>query len=190
MKGRGWFPSLDGVSADIAVEVRMVAMTSGVAATFFCVLLLAGCGGSSDKQVTGVGTEFASQAFSVCEAALADKHDWQPFPVTDFDPTDPDVSKFPEVATWLTQQVAPTFHMWLRGLQALGTPPSAQADWNATLAAVKKIDRLNRDQITAAKQRDAGAFAAATSALESTQDELVAASKRAGVAHCADVHAA
>ena len=45
-------------------------------------------------------------------------------------------------------------------------------------------------QITAANERDTDAFAAATSTLESTQDELVAASKGAGVADCADVHAA
>src|SRR4051812_18858810 len=114
----------------------MVAMISGVTAMCFSVLLLAGCGGSSNKQATGVGSEFASKAVAVCEAALADKHDWQPFPATNFDPAHADPSKFPEVATWLTQEVAPTFHMWLSGLQALGTPPSAQADWNATLAAV------------------------------------------------------
>ena len=80
--------------------------------------------------------------------------------------------------------------MWLSGLQALGTPPTAQADWNAVLAAVKKIDQLNSDQIAAANEHDAAAFAAANSALDSTQDELVAASEKAGVADCADVHAA
>ncbi len=58
------------------------------------------------------------------------------------------------------------------------------------LVAVKKIDELNGDQITAAKNHDAAAFAAATAALGSTQDELVAASEKAGVADCADVHAA
>lgn len=36
---------------------------------------------------------------------------------------------------------------------------------------------------------DAAAFASAGSTLRSTQDELVAASKKAGVAGCADVHA-
>jgi hypothetical protein len=167
----------------------MVAMISGVIATCVCVLFLAGCGGSSDKQTTGVGTEFARKAVAVCEAALADKHDWQPFPVDGFNPSDPDASRFPEVSTWLAKQVAPTLHMWLSDLQALGTPPAGRADWNAVLAAVKKIDRLNSDQITAANERDADAFAAATAALGSTQDELVAASKRAGVADCADVHA-
>ena len=125
----------------------------------------------------------------MCEAALEDKHEWQAFPVADFDPADPDASRFPEVSTWLATQVSPTFHMWLSGLQALGTPPAAESDWNAVLAAVKKIDQLNSDQITAANKRDADAFVAADSALDSTQDELVDASEKAGVADCADVHA-
>lgn len=168
----------------------MVATISCLTATCFCLLFLAGCGGDAGRRATGVGDEFASKALAVCEAALENKHDWQPFPVADFDPSDPDASKFPEVSTWLADQVAPTFQMWLRGLQALGMPPTARPDWNAVLAAVEKIEQLNSDQITAANERDAGAFAAAHSALAATQDELVAASEKAGVADCADVHAA
>src|SRR4029078_11731449 len=101
----------------------------GLTPTCFGGLLLAGCGGTSDKQTTGVGDEFASKAVAVCAAALADKHTWQPFPVADFDRADPDASRVPEVSTWLAEQVGPTFDMWLSGLQALGTPPSAQAEW-------------------------------------------------------------
>ena len=177
--------SSDGHSARVSVGAARISILTAT----FCLLLLPGCGGTSDKQTAGVGDQFASKALAVCAAALKDKHDWQPLPVDGFDPTDPEASKFPEVSAWLAKQVAPTFHMWLSELEALGTPPSAQTDWNATLAAVKKIDQLNSDQITAANERDADAFAAATAALGSTQDELVAASKRAGVADCADVHA-
>jgi hypothetical protein len=161
----------------------------GATAACLFSLLLVGCGGTSDKQVGGVGDEFASQALTACKMALKDKQGWQPFPVTNFDPSDPDPSRFPEVSRWLTKEVAPTFHTWLSSLQALGTPPSAEADWNATLAAVKKIDELNSDQIAAANARDSAAFATATAELGSTQDDLVAASKKAGVAACAEVHA-
>ena len=182
--------SSERTKAGTGVKARTCARISGLTATCFCLLVLAGCGGNSDTQTIGVGDEFASKALAVCAAALKDKHDMQPFPVADFDPSDPDESKFPEVSTWLTKQVAPIFHMWLSGLQALGTPPTAQADWNAVLAAVKTIDQLNSDQITAANKGDTDAFAAASSTLRSTQDELVAASTSAGVADCADVHAA
>jgi hypothetical protein len=75
-------------------------------------------------------------------------------------------------------------------LQALGTPPSAEDDWDAMLAVVRNIDQLNSDQITAANAGNSAAFASATTALGSAQDDLVAASKKAGVSDCADVHAA
>ena len=151
--------------------------------------MLGGCGGASKEDSEGVGEEFAAKALAVCQTALKQKQDWQPFPVSDFDPSNPDASKFPEVSNWLTNEVAPTFRSWLTGLQALGTPPSGQEDWTATLAAVKMIDELNGDQINAAKKNDAAAFAAATAAFGPAQDELVAASEKAGVADCADVHA-
>ena len=180
----------DRHSAGIGVNARMGARIGGLTATCFCLLLLAGCGGNSDKQATGVGDEFASKALAVCEAALEDKQDWQPFPVADFDPSDPDASKFPEVSTWLAEQVAPTFHMWLSGLQALGTPPTAEADWNAVLAAVKKIDQLNSDQITAANKREPTPSRRQPPRSARHRTSSSPPPRRAGVADCADVHAA
>ena len=171
-------------------QARMRTPMTLVTGTLFCLLLLAGCGSNTDKQPTGVGDEFAGRALAVCEAALNDKHDWQPFPVRNFDPSEPDASMFPEVSTWHAEQVAPTFGMWLSGLRALGTPPTGAEDWNAVLAAVEKIDRLNGDQVAAANRRDVAAFAAANAALDAIQPQLVDASEKAGVADCADVHAA
>src|SRR3954454_8733690 len=158
-------------------------------ANCFC-LMLVGCGGKSDEQTAGMGDAFATKAVAACKAALADKQGWQPFPVANFNPSKPDSAAFPAVAAWLAKEVAPTFDMWLSALQALGTPPSAQDDWGDMLAVVKKIDQLNRDQITAANARDSAAFASATTALGSAQDDLVATSAKAGLPECADVHAA
>lgn len=163
---------------------------SALTAACCCLLLVVGCGGKSDTQTPGVGDEFATKALAACQAALDDKQGWQPFPVADFNPSEPDPSKFPEVSAWLAQEVAPTFHVWLSSLQALGTPPSAPHDWDAMLAVVQKIDRLNGDQIAAANARDSAAFASAATALGSAQDDLVAASEKAGVPDCAGVHAA
>jgi hypothetical protein len=162
---------------------------SALAAACFC-LLLVGCGGDSEKQTTGVGDEFAAKALAACKAALDDKQGWQPFPVANFNPSKPDPAAFPDVSAWLTKEVAPTLQMWLSSLQALGTPPSAQDDWNAMLAVVQRINQLNSDQITAANARDSAAFASATAALGSAQDDLVATSEKAGTPDCADVHAA
>jgi hypothetical protein len=158
-------------------------------ATCFC-LLLVGCGGKSDKKTAGVGDGFATKALAACRAALTDKQGWPPFPVTSFNPSKPDPAAFPAVSAWLAKEVAPTFDRWLSALQALGTPPSSQHDWDAMLAVVKNIDHLNRDQITAANARDPAAFASATTALGSAQTDLVATSQKVGVPECADVHAA
>ncbi len=162
--------------------------------TVATVIALAGCGGGSKSEppaTPGVGAAFAARALAVCEAALADKKGWAAFPVSDFDPTKPDAAKFPQVAAWLEDEVAPTFHAWSEDLKALGSPPSATEAWNSMLAAIAKIARLNDDQIAAAKAGDVDAFAAATNGLAASQDEqLVSFSAKAGVPACADVHAA
>jgi hypothetical protein len=157
------------------------------------VVVLAGCGGGSTSEpAAAVGAEFAAKALAVCEAALNDRQGWAAFPIpaSDFDPNKPDTAKFPQVSAWLEEQVAPTFHTWLDDLKALGTPSSAPEAWNSMLVVVAKIAQLNDDQIAAAKDGDADAFAAATSALIATQDDLVSTSAAAGVPACADVHAA
>ena len=42
-------------------QARMRTPMTLLTGTFFCLLLLAGCGGNTDKQPTGVGDEFAEQ---------------------------------------------------------------------------------------------------------------------------------
>jgi hypothetical protein len=148
---------------------------------------LAGCGGGSDSRTAGVGNEFAFKAFAVCATALNEKKDWQPFPVAGFDPLHPDPAKLPRVSAWLTSEVAPTFDSWLSSMEALGTPPSAEKEWNSLVAEVRRIDELNSDQITAASTLDREAFATAAVKLRSMEDDLVEASERAGLADdCAE----
>ena len=167
----------------LVVVVRLVLTVSTIS-------LLAGCGSDSASEAsTGVGDEFGAQALEVCQTALEAKRGWQPFPVPDFDPTEPEPSKFPEVSTWLVEEVTPTFVAWADGLQGLGPPPSGQEAWDEVLNAVEKIAQLNADQVAAAKSGDAAAFAAAAGSLHAAQDELVAATEAAGVPECADVHA-
>lgn len=124
----------------------------------------------------------------MCQGALEAKQAWSAFPASNFDPTHPDPSAFPEVAVWLEDQVAPTFEAWLNGLRALGVPPTGRQAWIDVLAAVERIVQLNADQVAAAKAGDTEAFVAATNGLEETQIELERATAAAGVAKCADVH--
>lgn len=152
-------------------------------------LWLAACGGSGSGATPTVGESFAAHALAVCEAALQDKQGWQAFPVPDFDPSKPDLSAFPEVATWLQGEVAPTFESWSADLKALGAPPFGQGAWNDTVAAVDRIVQLNAQQIAAAKTGDAQGFAAATRELRDVQTQLVSATEAAGVGACAEVHA-
>ena len=170
----------DRLSVVISILI-VVAFTSSLVA----------CGsGSGSDTTSGVGDAFAQRALAACHAALEDKQAWQPFPVPDFNPSQPDASKFPEVAAWLEGEVTPTFEKWRDDLVALGDPPSGQAAWNDTLAAVEELVQLNADQITAAKSGDTQAWNAATQGLRSTQPDLVAATEAAGIAACADVHKA
>jgi hypothetical protein len=171
-------------------DERLAHSRSAVIIAVVATLSLAACGGSGSDASTGVGDAFAQRALAVCQTALEDKQGWAAFPVEGFNPSQPEVSRFPEVATWLHDEVAPTFEMWRDGLRALGEPPSGRAAWDDTVAAVTKIAQLNEEQITAANDSDVDAWATATQALRDTQTDLVAASDAAGVPACADVHAA
>ena len=150
-------------------------------------LALASCS-SQASTPSGVGESFATRAASVCQTALESKRAWSAFPVADFDPNQPDPAAFPEVATWLEGEVAPTFEAWLEGLTALGTPPSGQPAWSDVLSAVDTIVRLNADQVTAAKGADTEGFIEAKDGLGAVQSELERATAAAGVPTCADVH--
>ena len=153
------------------------------------VVALGACGGEPGGETpSGVGESFAARASSVCQTALESKQAWSAFPAADFDPNQPDPSAFPEVGTWLEDDVAPTFEEWLDGLTALGTPPTGQGSWNDVLSAVHTIVELNADQVTAAKDNDVEGFVEAKDGLQAIQSELERATASAGVATCADVH--
>jgi len=151
------------------------------------VVLLAGCGGDSPSEADGVGTEFARQAVEVCLAALADKQGWEPFPVADFNPTDPDPSQFAEVSGWLAAEVAPTFEAWLADLEAFSTPLSGQEAWDIVLAPSGTC-RVQRSSSSGRERGRHGRLCAATRDLNATQDESVATTEAAGVAECAEAH--
>jgi hypothetical protein len=149
--------------------------------------LTAACGQTPGSSPV-IGSDLAARATSVCEAALASKQAWAAFPVPSFDPTHPTASALPQVATWLQDEVSPTFDKWLSDLQALGTPGTGQQAWSGVLAAVERIVDLNAAQVAAAKSGDSSAFATATNDLRASKLELEAATAAAGVPRCADVH--
>src|SRR3954471_6941552 len=115
-------------------------------------IVVPACGGSGNEAGHGavVGDRFAARALSVCAAALKSKSGWSEFPASDFDPKQPEVRQLPQVGAWLEDQVEPTFDAWLRDLTALGQPSTGQHAWVQVLAAVGRIDSLNKAQIQAA----------------------------------------
>jgi hypothetical protein len=150
---------------------------------------VAGCGGGAKTEdAPAVGSTFAKRAVVICQKALESKKSWPAFPVSNFNPEHPDASALPKVAPWLKQQVAPTFDAWLSGLRGLGNPNTGTQAWSQTISAVARIDKDNRDQAAAAERGDPKRFAAMTTDLGKTQNDLERAASAAGVPSCADVH--
>ena len=164
------------------------AIRRGVGLILAFAVAAAGCSGGS-AATSAVGLAFADQARAVCQVALDSKRAWKPLPLASFDPTKPDPAQLAPVATWLHDEVAPTFDQWDRGLLALGTPPTGQTEWSRLLASVAKVKQGDDSQVAAALAGDPAAFADATAALKASQPELVAAAAAAGLAVCAEVHA-
>ena len=84
------------------------------------------CSSGSDRPA--VGAAFARRAVAACNHARALKDAEGPFPYPDFNPTDPDPTKFPGVADALMKTDV-TFTTWLEEMRALGEPPSGNEAW-------------------------------------------------------------
>ena len=69
-------------------------------------------GSAESAAAPAVGTDFAARAIAVCATALQRVQDQGAFPYPDFNPTDPDLSKFPGIADYLATSVE-TYSAWL-----------------------------------------------------------------------------
>ena len=153
-------------------------------------LLAGSCGGgstdSSLSDSSGVGEAFAKRAVAVCQRAADAKAANGPFPFPDFNPTAPDESKFPVIATVLAKMDA-VWASWYADMSALGRPPEAGEAWDDLLEQIKAHREINLDQIDAARHDDADRFAEDYQKGTETQDRLLAAATAAGVPKCAEV---
>jgi hypothetical protein len=159
-----------------------------LAPSLLALMLLAACGGGNavEPQQPGVGAAFAKKAVAVCQAAVARKDAQGPFPYPDFNPTEPDASKLPDIARFLTGSVV-TYGTWLDQMKALGQPPSAQAAWSDLLAAIERHVQLDVEQQAAAEHGDTETFTKDYHDGLETRTELTRAAGAAGVPECADV---
>lgn len=143
-------------------------------------------GGGSGASPNGVPADFATKALAVCQHAHELKLAQGSFPVPAFNPTNPDATKFPEVAAFL-HKTATTFETWLAEMKALGVPLTGQAAWADLVAAVERHVNLNADQIAAAGRGDRATFSSDYTAGLQTQADLLRAATAAGVPDCAQV---
>ena len=156
--------------------------------SLLALMLLAACSDNSavEQQQPGVGVAFAQKAVAVCRAAVTRKDAQGPFPYPDFNPTDPDASKLPDIARFLTGSVE-IYTTWLDQMKALGQPPSAQAAWNALLAAIERHVKLNVEQQAAAEHGDTKTFTKDYREGLQARTDLTRAAGAAGVPECAAV---
>jgi hypothetical protein len=136
-----------------------------------------------------LGTAFQGRAVAVCESALAQKKAQGPFPYPDFNPTQPDLSKLPEIAQFEAKTVE-IYQTWMREMQALGQPPTGQAEWADLLRALGSHVRIIVEQQAAAARSDGQTFTKDYDEGNKAQEDMVRASDAAGVPLCATAAAA
>jgi hypothetical protein len=126
---------------------------------------------------------------AVCESALAQKKALGPFPYPDFNPTQPDLSKLPDIAQSEAKTVE-IFQTWMREMQALGEPPTGKAEWADVLDALGSHVRVIAEQQAAAARSDGQTFTKDYYEGNKAQEAMVLATDAAGVPICATAAAA
>jgi hypothetical protein len=176
-------PAVDSVGTKDrrrTLSIRVLAVASmglGVAA----------CGSSSAASPPpAVGTAFATRAVAACHAAYAQKKAVA-FPYPDFNPTQPDTSKFLGIAQYEAAHTVPAYTMWLREMQALGQPPTGQAAWADLVTAIEGHLRSASEQQAAAQRGDSATFVKDYYEGVKTQGDVLSAADAAGVPQCAAV---
>jgi hypothetical protein len=151
----------------------------------------AGCGGGSGKSSGSavLGQAFQSRTEAVCRTALAQKRAQGPFPFPNFNPTRPDRSKLPAISRLEAKSVT-IYNGWLRGMRALGQPPTGQAKWGAVLQALRRNAAIIADQQAAGRRVDTSTFTKDYYEGNPAQTQLVTASKAAALPACAAAAAA
>ncbi len=136
-----------------------------------------------------LGEAFQSRAVSVCEEALAQKKAQGQLPFPDFNPTKPDLSKLPAIATSEAKTVT-IFETWLGNMQALGQPPTGREAWADVMRALESHVRIIEEQQAAAQNGDGQTFTKDYYEGNKAQDEMEKAADAAGVPVCADAASA
>jgi hypothetical protein len=107
-----------------------------------------------------------------------------PFPFPDFNPTKPDLSNLPAIATSEAKTVT-IFEAWPAKMQALGQPPTGQAAWADVMRALESHVRIIEEQQAAAENSDGQTFTKDYYEGHKAQDQMEKAADAAGIPVCA-----
>jgi hypothetical protein len=94
-----------------------------------------------------------------------------PFPYPDFNPTQPDLSKLPDIDRFEVA-TAKIYETWLREMVALGQPPTGRGAWTDLMSALNGHVRVIVEQQTAADRVDGQTFTKDYYKGNKAQDEM------------------
>lgn len=120
---------------------------------FAALIALVSCGGSSQ---TLTQAQFVALANTVCKQGTASSAA-VPQPSVSSSMISPASSDLPAIATYLSKEVA-SLQSTLNQLRAMGTPPSKQAAWSQSLAAVQQSVTDATSAQTAAAARNLSGY--------------------------------
>jgi hypothetical protein len=154
------------------------------------------CGGSTSGKVTpatgatststtatGVEAAFQTKAVAACKAASDQLRAQGRFPFPDFDPVQPDTSKFPTIAAYEAKTVT-NDQEFQRSLVGLGQPTMGQSAWDTFLNVVDRFVRLSVAQQDAAQRNDPATFTRTYRDLVAQAGGAKATAAAAGVPSC------
>lgn len=143
-------------------------------------VLVAGCGsGASHGRASAASAHsaFLTAVSDVCARAVS-AHAGHPFPVSGFDPDQPDPDQLPAVGNYFARYGGLT--QTLTGLHSLDPPPSDAAPWRELLAVADEIRDNARRQIDAARSKDVTTFVRTVHTAQRLIDELDSTGARLG----------
>jgi hypothetical protein len=135
---------------------------------------------------TPANRRFIRRATAACTTEAKGLRALPPFPLTDFDPLDPDPSQLPTVGQFFNGagDARPLERTLIKRLKKLGKPPDGASIWRRVTGGLPKLIAGQTEQIDAALASDVARFVAAVRAGDRIVEPYSFATRAFGVARC------
>ena len=144
-------------------------------------LVVAGCGGSDSSSFSAESQSAIQKIQRICTETSAKVDDAQgDFPVSDFDPNDPDPADLPAVGNYFAV-AHPYWDDALARARTVPVPDEIAAKVDALFAAVAKDLEIGKSQTVAARSSDVTAFEATLSEVDASQAAVKEAADELGL---------